>query len=148
MPDMQAFMKRPRHRRSGDAPRMEAQLWVLVMSRRIEASVSRDWNFGFASHSYLFNSAMDLSRTLYAYESNNPQGEDTKITAASLEAGAVQIAKAMWGKYTDPKGVGRNVNGDMTKVRWVPGLNPAAHKLLHHIEHACRNLPEPKKCDA
>ena len=47
----------------------------------------------------------------------------------------------MWAKYTDPTGVERAVNGDTTKVRWVPGLNAAAHKLLQNIEHACRTIP-------
>ena len=58
-----------------------------------------------------------------------------------FEAGAIQIAKAMWGKSTDPSGVTRNVGGDMTKVLWVPGLSPADRRLLHSIEHSCRALP-------
>ena len=33
------------------------------------------------------------------------------------------------------------MNGDLTKVRWVEGLSPAAQRLLQHIEHASRNLP-------
>eukprot|EP00959_Pyramimonas_sp_CCMP1952_P389787 8168464-Pyramimonas_sp.AAC.1 len=31
--------------------------------------------------------------------------------------------------------------GDMTKVRYVPGLGRAAHKLLANIEHTSRRLP-------
>ena len=33
------------------------------------------------------------------------------------------------------------MNGDLTKVRWVEGLSPAAQSLLEHIEHASRNFP-------
>ena len=33
------------------------------------------------------------------------------------------------------------VNGDMTKLRFVPGLSGAALKLLQSIEHTCRRLP-------
>ena len=52
MPDMPAFMKRPRYRRKDDAPRIEAAAWVKAMSRRIEASVSRDWSFGVVTWNY------------------------------------------------------------------------------------------------
>ena len=42
-PDMPAFCDKPRHRRSGNAPRIETAEWVRTMSRRIEASVSQDY---------------------------------------------------------------------------------------------------------
>ena len=68
MPDMPAFAKHPQHRRDDSAPRIEIEDWVRVMSRRIEASVSRDWTFGFVTWNYLFRSALNLTRSLYAYE--------------------------------------------------------------------------------
>ena len=46
MPDMLSFAKQSRHRRSDDAPRIETEDLVRVMSRRVEVSVSRDWTFG------------------------------------------------------------------------------------------------------
>ena len=49
MPDMPAFAKRVRYRRTVDAPRIEPSLWIKVLSRRVEASLSRDWTFGFVS---------------------------------------------------------------------------------------------------
>ena len=52
MPDMPAWAKRSRHRRATDAPRIEADAWVQAMSRRVEASVSRDWIFGFVTWNY------------------------------------------------------------------------------------------------
>ena len=44
--------RRPRHRRTEDAPRIETAAWVQAMSRRIEASVSRDRPFGFVTWNY------------------------------------------------------------------------------------------------
>ena len=42
-PDMPAFAHKTRFRRSSDAPRIETGEWVRTMSRRIEASVVRDY---------------------------------------------------------------------------------------------------------
>ena len=47
----------------------------------------------------------------------------------------------MWSKYQDVSGTWRRVDGDITKIRWVPGLSAAAHRLLQNIEHTCRRLP-------
>ena len=52
MPDMPAFMKKPRYRRFEDAPRIETNLWVKVMARRVEAQINRDWHFGFVVESW------------------------------------------------------------------------------------------------
>ena len=46
-PDVPAFTKKGRHRRSDDAPRIETWEWVRAMSRRVEASVSGDYSVGF-----------------------------------------------------------------------------------------------------
>ena len=78
-PDMAAFMKRPRCRRNDDAPRIEAAAWVKAMSRRIEASVSRDWSFGFVTWIYLFRSPLNLGRALHAYERKNVQQENNSL---------------------------------------------------------------------
>ena len=117
---MPAFTRRPRYRRTKDAPRIEIDLWVSAMSRRIEGSVSRDWNFGFLTWKYLFRSQVDLSRPLYVH----------KFTPESLERGAIQVADALWGDYVDMSKKSQKVNGDMTKVRYVPGLSEEAHVLL------------------
>ena len=111
------------------------------MSRRIEASVSRDWTFGFVTWNYLFRSSVNLTRSVYAYERKDGQDTTATCTPADLEKGAVEIARALWGKYKD---VNRNlqaVNGDMTKVRYVPNLSESAQVLLKNIEHASRTLP-------
>ena len=59
-PDMPKFTRRPRRRRTDDAPRIETCAWVKAMSRRIEASVSRDSLFGFVTWNYRFRSSVHL----------------------------------------------------------------------------------------
>ena len=46
---MPKFARQPRHRRTDDTPRIETGAWVKAMSRRVEASVSRDSLFGFVT---------------------------------------------------------------------------------------------------
>ena len=65
---MPKFARHPRHRRTDDAPRIETGAWVKAMSRRIEASVSRDRLFGFVTWNSVFRSSLNLSHSLFAYE--------------------------------------------------------------------------------
>ena len=141
MPDMPAFSKQPRYRRPPEAPRIEPGLWVRVMSRRVEAQLARDWSFGFVTWNYLFRSAVNLSRTIYTYDKvGKSEDEPEGLRPEELEKGAVEIMKALYGSYTDMNGKQQKVNGDMTKVRYVPSLSRAAHRLLQNIEHTSRRL--------
>ena len=139
MPDLPQFAEKERFRRAGDAPRIEAPLWVRAMARRVEAQVSRDWHFGFVTWNYLFRSAVNLSRNLYSYESA-ANGACKGFTADELQEGAIAICKATFGKYQDLDGRTEDVRGDMTKVRYVPGLSPAAKRLLQNLEHTSRRI--------
>ena len=144
MPDMPQWSRKPRYRRNTDAPRIETNRWVQVMSRRVEAQISRDWHFGFVSWNYLFRTAINLSRTVIAYEKASASEENPKtVTAADLQDAAIAIAKALNGSYTDPNGKVLQVNGDMTKVRYSKEVaqNPVAKKLLMNIEHTTRKIP-------
>ena len=94
---MPAFAHKKRFRRAADAPRIETGEWVRTMSRRIEASVARDYSFGFASWSYMFRSSLNLSQSLYAYERKHGKATGAQFTARDLENGAVAIAEALWG---------------------------------------------------
>ena len=85
MPDMPAFAKQPRYRREDPAPRIETEDWVRVMSRRVEASVSRDWTFGFVTWNYLFLSSVNLTRSVYAYERKDGKETVASCNPASLE---------------------------------------------------------------
>ena len=133
MPDPPALMRRSRHRRDTDAPRVEISDWARIMARRCEASLQKDVSFGFVSWNYFFRAAVNLSRTTYAYERNNGQDTELALTPAKLEEGAKQIV----GSYSTPSGK-QTVNGDLTNVRWVEGLSPAAYRLLQNIEHSFR----------
>ena len=44
---MPSWSKIPRHRRPGDAPRVELAEWVRLISRRVEQQLRRDWLLGF-----------------------------------------------------------------------------------------------------
>eukprot|EP00959_Pyramimonas_sp_CCMP1952_P383478 8035692-Pyramimonas_sp.AAC.1 len=111
------------------------------MSRRVESQLARDWHFGFVSWNLVFRSAVNLSRTWFTYVSANPKDVDAQITPEEISEGAKQIYRALAGKYQDVNGKKQKVMGDMTKVRYVPGLGRAAHKLLANIEHTSRRLP-------
>ena len=140
-PDMSTFARRPRHRRTDDAPRIETGAWVKAMSRRIEASVSRDRLFGFVTWNYLFRFSVNLSHSLYAYDRKDSASTKGKITPQSLENGAIDIAKSLWGSYTDVQGQLKSVGGDTTKVCYVLGLSPAAQILLKNISYTARRIP-------
>ena len=141
MPDCPEFMKRPRYRRENGAPRVELPLWVRIMSRRVESQISRDWHFGFVSWNLVFRSAVNLSKTWFTYASTDPASAEDQLTPEQIGEGAKQIYKALDGKYLDVNNKPQKVKGDITKVRHVPTLGKAAHKLLTHIEHTSRRLP-------
>ena len=127
------------------APRIDVETWVRVMSRRIEAQLARDWTFGFVTWNYMFRSAVNLSRNFFAYDAVRVEegsiDRSEPLTPDMLEKGAIEIMRALYGKYLDPSGKMRCVSGDMTKVRYVPGLSSAAQRLLQNIEHTSRRLP-------
>lgn len=141
MMDMPSFAKQHRYRRCDDAPRIEAADWVRATSRRVEASLYCDWMFGFLAWSYLFRFSVNLSHSVYAYERKDGKDLSEACTPASLELGAIEVAKALWGKYRCVSGSLREVNGNMTKFRYVPNLSEPAQILLKNIEHASRKLP-------
>ena len=77
---------------------------MKTMSRRIEASVSRDWSFGFVTWSDLFRSTVNLSRSIYAYERKHgkdtggnftPQSLETKVLFESRQHGGQHIKMSM-----------------------------------------------------
>ena len=140
MPDMPEWSTRPRYRRPDNAPRVPTSLWVRVMSRRVEAQLARDWNFGYASWNFLFRSTINLSRTLYSYEGRSGDA-GSSMTAKQLEEGAVSLCKALSSHYKDTNGKLKPVKGDMTKLRYVPGLSRAAQRLLQNLEHTSRKVP-------
>ena len=145
MPDPPEWSPNPRHRRAPDAPRIELGKWVQVMARRCEAQIGRDWTFGFTSWNLLFRSALNLSRTPVKY--TEPVFDETSkawrnLTAKDIEAGAVQLLAALQhGEYVDLHGRPKQVKGDMSKLPYVRGLQPAARKLLQNMRAVGSTLP-------
>jgi len=141
MPDWPEFMKKRRYRRHAQAPWVDFDMWVRIMGRRVEAQLARDWNFGFVSWNLLFRSTLNLSRSLFCHSSRDRHGVHEPISAESLGQGAIELCKSLWGKYTDLDGRVREVRGDITKLRFVPGLSWAAKQLLQNMEHVSRRVP-------
>ena len=140
MPDMPEWSKHPRHRRTGDAPRVDLQLWVKLMTRRVEQQLKRDWLFGFTMFSVLFRSQLNQCKTVYSYEKVRREDGSKGFSAAELEAGAISICQALDGKYKDLNGKMKKVQGDFTKVRYAIKLNEAGKRLLQNLEHASRQI--------
>ena len=85
VPDYPAFQESQRHRRTDKAPRVEQATWDSIMARRCEGQFTRDWQLGFVSWSCGFNTAVNLSRTLWSYETVKSNGENVRVTAKDLE---------------------------------------------------------------
>ena len=62
------------------------------------------------------------------------------FTAAELEEGAISICKALGGKYKDLDGKIKNVNCDMTKVKYALKMSEAGKRLLQNLEHSSRQI--------
>ena len=142
MPDPPEFQNKERFRRSGTAPRVEHALWDSVMARRIEGQCIRDWQLGFVSWNCIFKSVVNLSRTLWSYATVVEKGQKRQVSAKDLECGAIQIAKALQGTYVDPTCPGRRlpVKGDLTKLKFVPGMSAVAKRIMQNAEATTQKM--------
>ena len=101
----------------------------------------RDWQMGFVSWNCRFKTAVNLSRTMWSYETVKQDGKDVKVTAQDLEAASIAIVKALRGTYTSPSdGKKMPVNGDLTKLKYVPSLPPVARRILNNAEATTRKM--------
>ena len=141
MPDVPAFQETERYRRIEHAPRVEHPVWDKIMARRVEGQMVRDWQLGFVSWNCRFKTAVNLSRTLWSYETVKQNGENVRVTAADLEAAAISIVKALRGTYINPTNNKKlPVNGDLTKLKFVPGLAPVARRILNNAEATTQRM--------
>ena len=141
MPDQVAFQETQRHRRQESAPRVEHPIWDRIMARRAEGQMVRDWQMGFVSWNCRFKTAVNLSRTLWSYETVKQDGQDVKVTAQQLEAAAIAIVKGLRGTYVNPgNGQKMPVNGDLTKLKYVPTISPVAKRILNNAEATTRKM--------
>ena len=111
------------------------------MARRAEGQMVRDWQLGFVSWNCRFKTAVNLSRTLWSYETVKQDGKDVKVTAQQLETAAIAIVKGLRGTYVNPSdGKKMPVNGDLTKLKFLPGMSPVAKRILSNAEATTRKM--------
>ena len=81
---------------------------------------------------------MNLSHSLYAYDKKqkDPRSQGGTCTPQSLEMGAIEKAKALWGKFTDVQGNFKSAGGYMTKY----ALCLACHLQRNCYQHRFRTL--------
>ena len=141
MPDYPLFQETQRYRRRDNASRVEHATWDKIMARRIEGQLVRDWQLGFVSWNCRFKMAVNLSKTLWTYDTIKQNGEQIKVITSDLESASIAIVKALRGTYKNPTdGKQLPVNGDLTKLKYVPGLSPVAHRILHNAEATTRKV--------
>ena len=142
MPDRPAFQNKSSYRRAADAPRVEHALWDQIMGRRIEGQCIRDWQLGYVSWNCLFRSAVNLSRTLWSYDSVSENGKKRQVTAKEIETGAIEIVKALNGSYNNPTNAQQKlpVKGDLTKLKFVPGLSAVARRIVLNAEATTQKM--------
>eukprot|EP00438_Fugacium_kawagutii_P017484 Skav217980 [mRNA] locus=scaffold496:402099:408191:- [translate_table: standard] len=144
MPDPPGWSAVARYRRDEAAPRVELQEWVQIMARRCEAQVGRDWVYGFAAWNLYFRSALNLSRNLSLF--SVPVLDEgarawKKLAPKDIEAGAIQLLRALQGNYISQGGKPKPVKGDVSKLPYVRGLTPAARKLVQNMRHTAQSMP-------
>eukprot|EP00438_Fugacium_kawagutii_P012955 Skav231714 [mRNA] locus=scaffold1306:362022:371836:+ [translate_table: standard] len=144
MPDPPAWSAKGRFRRPDGVPRVEFESWMRCMARRCEAQLNRDWTFGFATWNLFFRAAINLSPSFCRFDApiyDEAAAAFRALTAPDIEAGAAQLVRALAGTYSDLHGKPRAVQGDVTKLRYVRNLRPAARKLLQHMKGTAKALP-------
>ena len=135
-PDLQ---NRERCRRGQSAPRVPINVWCRAIGRRVESQFRRDWTLFFTMWNYMFRTAVNLSKTIISYTPPTGSGL-TEWSGKDIEEGALAICRALQCKYRTPGGRLAEVRGDLSKVRYVEGLPPVAHRLLLNVEHITRQI--------
>jgi len=134
-------------RRKGnkDAPDVDIQAWAAATLRQAASQFRRDWNFAPALWNFLFrtrvNQQPNANAYIYVAQQNDVDGQRA-MTPKEIEHGAQEIyRKLRQGVYVDVNNQNKAVNGDLSKLRYVPGLSAAAQKLLGNAEARTKNIP-------
>ena len=112
-------------RRDSNAPRVDFPQFAAALVRRIEGQFRRDWIFVFAVWYLIFRSVINLSR--YIFKGRLCDGttlESEQITAEQYCNASKAITASLTGSYLTTDGSLRQVNGDLSKVPFVPNLPP------------------------
>ena len=130
-------------RRSPNAPKVEIQEWAAAMQRRVEAQFRRDWNFGFTVWNYLFRTNVNLQQNAHIYKIKDAEtGQLRNAAAKEVTDGVIQLHRHLHlGTYRDVNGEDKPINGDTTKLWYVPNLSDTAKTFLKNFEARTRNIP-------
>ena len=128
-----------------DAPDVDIQAWGPATLRQAASQFRRDWNFAPALWNFLFrtrvNQMPNASAYIYVNQENGADGHRT-MTPKEIEQGAQEIyRKLRQGVYVDVNNQNKAINGDLSKLRYVPGLSAAAQKLLSNAEARTKTIP-------
>ena len=141
MPDMPEWTENARHRRGPAAPRVELAMWARIMTRRVESQFRREWRFGFTASSVLFQSAVNLARTVWLADNRRDGETECQYSQVELERAAVSICDALHGTYKDPVcGRAVNVKGGFSKLKYVQSLDPIAKWLAAGASAVARKI--------
>ena len=95
MPDVGRPGALRRHRRQEGHPEVPLPVWVRVMTRRVEQQLRRDWLLGFTMSSVLFQSALNMSRIVYMFESEKRENAEQGYSPGELEKAAIEVCEAL-----------------------------------------------------
>ena len=88
----------------------------------------------------LFKSLVNRCKTVYSYQSVKREDGSTGFSAAELETGVISICKALSGTYRDLDGKRKQIQGDITKVKYAIS-DEAGLRLLKNLEHTSMQIP-------
>lgn len=113
------------------APQVGIRAWAAAMQRQVCPAL---WN-------YLFRTVINLepNSSMYAVPQENGKGRRMCRRSTNISTAPTMSIVKMWTQH---------VNGDLTKLRHVPGLSPAARKVLSNVEARTRKVPGPMKYEA
>lgn len=133
--------KSRRKRGSKNAPEVNINAWGSAIQRRVEAQFRRDWNFSPALWNYIFRTMINQEPNAYMYAHHDLDGR-RMMTNKEIQDGAQEIYRNMhYGMYVDSNNENKLVNGDLSKLRYVPTLSAAALKVLNNTEARARKVP-------
>ena len=125
------------------APEVNIQAWAAAMQRQAASQLRRDWNFSPALQNYLFRTNINLQPNAYMFTTQAVDGTGRRMmTTKEIEAGVQEVyRKVKEGLYIATNNEQKAVKGDLSKLRYVPNLSVAAHKVLNNLEARTRKVP-------
>ncbi|CAE7407650.1 anks1b [Symbiodinium sp. CCMP2592] len=127
-----------RRDKNPEAPQVQIFEWATAMQRRAETQFRRDWSFGFTLWNYLFRTMVNTQGNAFIYSVADENHESRALTTKEILEGQKQIQqKLLRGQYLDINNQLKPINGDLTKLRFVPVLSEAALKA----RSSCKENP-------